>query len=542
MSKPYSSPTGEDLTVDLSDTRNRRQWKRSERRALLLVGASPVVANLVGSAFNITYNWIQVFPRLSPDQLARFNSCLAFYNLLIYPIAVFCWALPLIWLLPRHRALLAGRAIDSNSLVRAQRCIINLPWWILTVAGVSWLACIPVFWGALASLDEPLDRGVVLHLVTSFLTGALLSVTQSFFAVEIVSQKTLFPVFFRNENPADVPGGLPLSIRGRGVMWTFAAVVSPVISLLLLILVPDAADRNVGFGLGVGVAAIAFGMTTSWMLSMLVEKPVRQLGEAATQVMDGNYSARVNLLHADDFGPLIARFNEMVEGLSERERLQQTFGRHVGHEAARQIIKQGDGLVGSERVISVMFVDVRNFTKHSANHTPSEVVSALNIFFRDAVEHVEAHGGMVNKFLGDGFMALFGAGADESDHALHAVEAGRAMLCCLDESRRELEAAGWPGLQIGIGINTGSAIVGSIGSPRRQEYTAIGDTVNVAARVESLTKELGRFLLITAATREQLPGDYCAECLGEHLVKGKGQPLHVFAVNEQTDRATVTAS
>jgi adenylate cyclase len=127
-------------------------------------------------------------------------------------------------------------------------------------------------------------------------------------------------------------------------------------------------------------------------------------------------------------------------------------------------------------------------------------------------------------------MALFGVGPGGGNHAQQAVDAGQAMLCCLDDAREELERAGWPGLAIGIGINSGQAIVGSIGSPRRQEYTAIGDTVNVAARVEALTKQVGRMLLITEATRERLKGETRVESLPAQQVKGKGEAVRIYAV------------
>lgn len=523
-------PLSEESTPSTDAGDPPQSWGFARRRALLLVGASPVVANLIGSAFNISYNWFQIRPLLSESQLARFNACLTLFNVSIYPLAVCCWALPLLWLIPTHRALLAGEPVGADRMLRAQRCVINLPWWILAVAGVSWLVCIPVFWAALASLNEPLRPEVVQHLITSFLIGALNSVTQSFFAVEIVSQRTLYPVFFRQANPAEIPGAVPLTITQRGLLWTFAAVVSPVISLVLLFLAPTASNGAIFFVIAVAAVGICFAMTTSWMIGKLVLDPVRTLKDAAISVTEGDLDVRVGLLHADEFGSLISRFNQMVEGLGERERLQETFGRHVGKEAAQEIMRQGAGQIGVERQISVMFVDVRKFTEHSARHSPDEVVSALNIFFRDAVEKVEAHGGMVNKFLGDGFMALFGAGADSAKHALRAVEAGQEMLCCLDEAQAELEAAGWPGLAIGIGVNTGPAIVGSIGSPRRQEYTAIGDTVNVASRVESLTKELQHSFLITEATRAELPDEFPVRCLGQRSVKGKGEPIHIYGV------------
>lgn len=534
-------PADRDSTSANPTNDNRRQWDFLQRHGLLLVGASPVIANLIGSGFNIFYNRVQIQPLLSAAQLERFEASWQVFNLVVYPLAVLLWVLPLLWLKPIHRTLLAHENVEPKRLTRAQRYVVNLPWWILTVAGVSWLICIPVFPTALYSVPEPLSMNVVLHLITSFVVASLIAVTQSFFAVELVSQKALFPVFFRTGNPADVPGALPLSLTARGMMWAVSAVISPVVSLVLLLLIPEASRATPMFGVAVGVVAIAFGMSTAWMLGKLVADPVRQLRGAAMRVAEGDLEARVNLMRADDFGPLIERFNLMVEGLKEKEHLQETFGVHVGQEAARQILQQGDGLVGSEQMISVMFVDVRNFTEHSSRHTPKEVVEALNVFFSHAVELVESRGGMVNKFLGDGFMALFGIGPQSDNHALRAIEAGQAMLECLHGALEQVELMGWPNFRIGIGVNSGPAVVGSIGSPKRREYTAIGDTVNVASRVEALTKSVGHSFLVTEATRQLLPESVRLTRLPPQSVKGKGAPLEVFAVDGETVSGDATA-
>lgn len=531
--------TSDSLTTMHSD-RQSKNWGFAQRHGLLLVGISPVIANLIASVFNILYNRTQIQPMLSPAQLARFEACWQVFNLVVYPVAVFCWVLPILWLRSPHRALLAGEEVEPARREKAQRFVVNLPWWILAVAGVSWMICIPVFPAALNSVPEPLKMEVVWHLIVSFVTASLIAVTHSFFAVEMVSQKALFPVFFRTENPASVPGAVPLTLTARNMMYAVSAVVSPVVSLVLLMLIPDASREMPLFGVAVGLVAVAFGLSIAWMSAKLTQHPVQLLKKAAVRVTDGDLDVRVNLLRADDFGPLIESFNLMVEGLREKEHLQETFGCHVGEEAARQILEQGDGLVGKEMSVSVMFVDVRDFTAHSSKHTPQEVVSALNVFFTNAVEMVESHGGMVNKFLGDGFMALFGVGPQSDNHALRAVQAAQAMLCCLHDARRELERTGWLEFQIGIGVNSGPAIVGSIGSPKRREYTAIGDTVNIASRVEGLTKSVGRPLLVTDATRRLLPADVSLTRLPPQTVKGREKLLQVFAVDEQpTDGQSV---
>lgn len=255
---------------------------------------------------------------------------------------------------------------------------------------------------------------------------------------------------------------------------------------------------------------------------------------AAEQVGKGELDVHVKLSRADDFGPLIDEFNRMVGGLKERTILQETFGRHVGEAAAREILSQQSGEIGDQKNVTVMFADLRNFTSLSSNVPAAEIVRMLNLFLTEMVDIVEDHGGMVNKFLGDGFMALFGA-TDESDsHPDQAIAAGQQIVAAMTRVNERLQvdvhhAGADRTLAIGVGIHTGPAIVGSIGSSKRLEYTAIGDTVNVASRIESLTKQLGVPLLLSDATKQQLCEAIDCREFPPQMVKGKTQSIQVFA-------------
>ncbi|WP_246109878.1 adenylate/guanylate cyclase domain-containing protein [Roseimaritima multifibrata] len=490
------------------------------------------------------YNSQQIEPLLSAQQMARFESCWQWFNMVIYPLAVILFLIPIIQLRPIHRDLIDGRSVSEDVLKTSQRKVVNLPWWFLAVASVGWLICIPVFPLALASLDEPLSSNVVVHLTTSFLIASLIAVTHSFFAVELVIQQTLFPVFFQTGTPANVPGTAPMTISQRGLMWSASAVVSPVLSLVLLILVPDATESAPAFALVVAAVAVSFGMATSLLLGRLVATPVLELKRASLAVAEGDFSAQIKTLRADEFGMLINQFNSMITGLAERERLQATFGRHVGREAAKQILAAQDGvdyksasgtLGGTKQLISVMFADVRNFTAQSADAPVDDVIAGLNLMFGEAVKIVEKHDGMINKFLGDGFMAIFGSGgvpSSDRQHADAAVEAGCELLARIDALKEDFEKLGWSQMKIGVGINTGIAMVGSIGAPERHEYTAMGDTVNVAARVEALTKSTGYDLLITGTTYDALSTAKNFVELPRQNVKGKSTSLQIYgAVN-----------
>jgi adenylate cyclase len=258
---------------------------------------------------------------------------------------------------------------------------------------------------------------------------------------------------------------------------------------------------------------------------------VNQLRSAAHSVTEGQLDIEVPLRRADEFGALISEFNRMVAGLREKEQLRKTFGLHVGRKAAEQILAHDPGLGGTEQEITVMFVDIRSFTARSAELAPSEAVGLLNEFLRAMVEVVEGeHGGMINKFLGDGFMALFGVGSTARNHADKALAAARSMERALERLNLARAQRGEEPLGVGIGINTGPVIVGSIGSPERMEFTVIGNTVNVASRIEALNKTLGTTLLMSKATCDALQRPTALQALPAQLVKGVEQPVEIFTL------------
>jgi adenylate cyclase len=262
-----------------------------------------------------------------------------------------------------------------------------------------------------------------------------------------------------------------------------------------------------------------------------VAEPVNQLRSAAHSVTEGQLDVEVPLRRADEFGALISEFNGMVAGLREKEQLRKTFGLHVGRKAAEQILARDPGLGGTEQEITVMFVDIRSFTARSAELAPNEAVRLLNEFLRAMVEVVEGeHGGMINKFLGDGFMALFGVGSTARNHADKALAAARSMERALERLNLARVQRGEEPLGVGIGINTGPVIVGSIGSPERMEFTVIGNTVNVASRIEALNKTLGTTLLMSKATCNALQRPAALQALPAQLVKGVEQPVEIFTL------------
>ena len=276
---------------------------------------------------------------------------------------------------------------------------------------------------------------------------------------------------------------------------------------------------------------IAFALTLiSGQLAVVTTspflQPIRDLAKGTERVAAGDFSQRLPVVQDDDLGALAASFNRMQAGLAERQRLQAAFGTYVDPALAARLLAQGDDVfTGERREVTVMFVDIRDFTPFAEAHTAEDTVARLNALFEIVVPAVVDAGGHVNKFLGDGAMAVFGAPNDLADHADAAVTA--AVLI------HRLVAQRFGGdLRIGIGINTGMVIAGTIGGGAHLEFGLIGDTTNVAARVEQLTKTTGDAILLTDQTVDALvsrpPG---LVDRGAHAVKGKSAPPKVFGLD-----------
>jgi adenylate cyclase len=225
-------------------------------------------------------------------------------------------------------------------------------------------------------------------------------------------------------------------------------------------------------------------------------------------------------------GVLLRRqFEKSIIAATARDRVTNLFGQHVSPKVVERLLAEGTSTASDTRRVAVMFVDFRSFTAAARSRSPQEVVDRLDGAFAVLVEIVDRHGGIVNKFMGDGFLALFGAPFETPDAMQHAVASAREMLVAMT---RNNEAGSWP-LRIGIGIHFGDVVAGNVGSSRRKEYTVIGDTVNFAARLESLNKEFNSQLLISSVIRDSL-GEACddAVSLGEVVVRGYEQPMTVW--------------
>jgi adenylate cyclase len=255
---------------------------------------------------------------------------------------------------------------------------------------------------------------------------------------------------------------------------------------------------TIGLAAVVAVAVTAaFTIWLSLVLADAVSGPIIDLRDATRGLGAGDLGVRVPVVSTDETAELTAAFNAMVAGLGERERLREAFGAFVEPALAERVLAEGTDLRGDEIEASVLFLDVRGFTEFAERAAAQEVVACLNRLYEAVVPVIQRHGGHANKFVGDGLLAVFGAPERHADHAARAV----AAACEIAQLVRE----GVGGeLRIGLGVNSGRVVVGTIGGGGRRDFTVIGDPVNTAARVEAATRSTGDDLLITETTRRSL--------------------------------------
>jgi adenylate cyclase len=255
---------------------------------------------------------------------------------------------------------------------------------------------------------------------------------------------------------------------------------------------------------------------------------VRGISDAAGQVKTGKYVSAPIVHTGDELESLAVDFNAMVEGLRERDRLRETFGRYVTRQVADHLLKGNVSLGGEMVPVTVLFSDIRSFTSISETMEPRALLDFLNEYFSGMVESVMLHHGVVDKFIGDAIMAVFGAPVPHPDDPLHAVKAALEMRARLQKINVAFKARGLPELRTGIGLHSGRVVAGNMGHTERMEYTVIGDAVNLASRLEGMTKELQCDVILSEDLFQQVEPHVVVEPLRKIKVKGRDQEVMVY--------------
>ncbi len=288
--------------------------------------------------------------------------------------------------------------------------------------------------------------------------------------------------------------------------------------------------------------AALLAIPAALVISRKTSAPLVELQGAVQRIGAGNFDTPLAVRSKDEFGHVAEAVNAMAKGLKERDRVKSTFAHYVSHQVMDSILNsdQAVQLSGDRKRITVLFCDIRGFSTMSEKLPPETVVRLLNDYFESMVEVVFRNNGTLDKFIGDGMMVIFGAPEDDPFQEEHALKTAIEMQ---QELKRLAERWKPEGLNIrsGIGINSGPAVVGNIGSSRRMDYTAIGDTVNLASRLESATKDMSVGILVSEYTYMAARGNFKFREMGSIHVKGRTDPVMTYTPEETAVEVLVSA-
>lgn len=402
--------------------------------------------------------------------------------------------------------------------------------------------------------EEPIGYLLAAEAIDDYMAGALHRATGpavSFATAGTVYASSLTPMqraaLFPGGRAADGPLGAALPSGARAVTSLVTVdgerVLAGVIPLQaaldapLYVFLQDSYDRALGplrhlpqRVAGIGAAGLAGGLLVGALIAAGIAAPLQAMVAAMRRVLAGDFAQQLSLRRGDEIGFLARAFNEMVAGLAERERIKDTFGRYVSRAVAEAVLSGSLPLEGERRDVTILFQDVRGFTTIAERTDPRALVTIVNRLFTEMVAAVEAHGGVIRQFTGDGVMALFGAPVQHGDDPERAVRAALDMLARLPALNAQLAADGLPTLRIGVGIHTGDVVAGRMGPDQRSEYSVVGDAPNLASRIEGLTKDMQADILISAATAARLGGGIALGRRAVLPVRGKDQPVEVVEV------------
>jgi len=494
----------------------RPQLTNIEQRLWLPLAAALTISNINGVLIvTVFLLFLLPFPELADEnEIIRSNLiALAIIWAATLPIAAL-WSAKL-WR-PVHVWLRSG----ATPTYEQRRLVLRTPVRMLMVPATLWALSVVVF----TALNSQYDQRLAVAVAIATTLGGLGTGLFTYLAVQrILRPVSMLALADAVHDRQELPGvgwrimlswGLGTGIPVLGIVLVSLGVLSGSLAN---------SEREVALtGVFLGTTALVSGMLAMWISTRSLSEPLDELRAAMDRVRAGEYDGRVDVYDGSEIGLLQAGFNDMVEGLAERERLRDLFGRHVGTEIAEAALQRGPQLGGEELEVAVLFCDLVGSTQIAHESQPQEVVGLLNRFFAVMIDVVSERGGTVNKFLGDAGLCIFGAPLPHDNAAAAALSAAR-------EIRRRMEIE-LPGYDAGTGVSAGQVVAGNVGSAERFEYTVIGDAVNEAARLTDLAKQeperiLASEAVVVAAGATGLDGWTKA---GDQKLRGRGQPTAIY--------------
>ncbi len=428
------------------------------------------------------------------------------------------------------------KPIPDEIIMQARRKLLNEPFFMIALNLGLWLTAAVLYPTIYWAFD--FGRPVIHQAFFISLHTGLITTATAFFVLEHVLQKRMVPHFFPNGGLYITPKTIRVRISTRLAALIFACNLVPFIAFLSILRGTFHLNHNPAQVLEhlrsvIFINALLFmavGIWLTYLVSRNFKRPLEDIIRVLKEIRHGRFDKKVRVTSNDEIGYTGDVINEMTEGLKERDFVKETFGKYVTEEIRDEILSGKMSLDGELKEVTVLFADLRNFTPMVESTPPKEVVRIINGYFKEMDEAIKQYHGLVLQYIGDEIEAVFGAPLFRKDHPVMAVKAAQEMRKRLLAVNQGLEKRGYPPLAHGIGIHTGEVLAANIGSPDRLSYALVGDTVNLASRLQGLNKEFGTEIIISATTRAGINGKFPLKELPAARVKGKSSTVQIFAL------------
>jgi adenylate cyclase len=437
-----------------------------------------------------------------------------------------------------------GGVVPEEIEKRGRRRLLNLPF-IISSVNLSAYLFIPSFYLGAAYLLR--ESPFVLVKAVNFLMVGLVVATFSFFLIEDRSRKTLVPLFFPEGRLTDVDGTIRISIRRRIQILIGAGTLNPMFILMVtlafvlwetkdgIILANELIQEILLFCAVLCGIFIATAFRLNDLVCYSILTPIAEMLRVLERIRRGDLAQKPRVFSNDELGVLSDAGREMIQSLIEKESIREAFGKYITPEIRDLVLAGRIPINGEKREATLLFSDLRAFTPYVEGNDPEEVFLSMREYFTVMQNSIRQHQGLVLQYIGDEIEAVFGVPSQDDGHAENALRASIAMRRSLEKLNAEREREGKIPFKHGIGIHTGTVLAGNTGSEDRLSYSLVGDTVNLASRIQDLTKELQCDILVSAETVGKLKQSFPLRREPPRPVKGFSLPVTVYKVLDFND-------
>jgi adenylate cyclase len=498
-----------------------------------------LIANVISNIIGVTVVFF-LFSRTGTLHSDLRSNLFATIDLIFIPLSfIVPIAITLIYERPirsflelRHNGLATSDVLTDQVHQR----LLNEPFFLMALNALVWIFAAVTY--SLYFWRLGLSQKAIIGAFSLNLQVGLVSVTVAFFVIEFFLQRRLAPYFFPHGGMSAISKTIRIRVRTRLIAFLAATNLIPMFTLARGSWGITQTFADTGQALSAmqtmifSHAAIftGVGIWLTFLVSSNLTRPLADMTSVLKRIKGGHFGGRVSVTSNDELGYVGDAVNEMASGLKEREFIKETFGKYVSKAVRDEVLSRNIPLDGETREVSVLFADLRNFTPLVERTSPQQVVRIINRYFEEMDAAIRDQGGLILQFIGDEIEAVFGAPIPLADHATQAMTAAINMNDGLAAVNQVLADRGHSTLQHGIGIHSGNVVAANIGSPSRLSYALVGDTVNVASRLQDANKQHGTSIIVSAETQRRLSREFPLHRLPATTLKGKNEPVDLFGL------------